>query len=150
MIVHAPAPDAGAGAARAASWPPAPRRPSRVVVWGAPGMTNVIGRPVALAMSRTSLRTAGRQHIRTGANGETPRASLTGRGLRTTLGATFSASGPAGLASASARPWRLPMAQNQVRLDIQRREPFAGGIAFGETGSYERLLGNAHFAIDPA
>jgi len=42
------------------------------------------------------------------------------------------------------------MARNQVRLDIQRREPFAGGVSFGDTGPYERLLGNAHFAIDPA
>lgn len=41
------------------------------------------------------------------------------------------------------------MAQNQVRLDIERREPFAGGGAFGDTGPYERLLGKAHFAIDP-
>src|SRR5262249_7329519 len=46
--------------------------------------------------------------------------------------------------------WRPVMARNQVRLDIQRREPFAGGVSFGETGAYERLLGNAHFAIDPA
>ena len=38
---------------------------------------------------------------------------------------------------------------NQVRLDIQRREPFAGGASFGDTGPYERLLGKAHFAIDP-
>jgi hypothetical protein len=42
------------------------------------------------------------------------------------------------------------MARNQVRLDIERREPFAGGVSFGDTGPYERLLGNAHFAIDPA
>jgi hypothetical protein len=41
------------------------------------------------------------------------------------------------------------MARNQVRLDIQRREPFAVGVSFGDTGPYERLLGSAHFAIDP-
>ena len=41
------------------------------------------------------------------------------------------------------------MARNQVRLDIERREPFAGGGSFGDTGSYERLCGKAHFAIDP-
>ena len=41
------------------------------------------------------------------------------------------------------------MAQNQVRLDIERREPFAGGGSFGNTGPYERLFGKAHFAIDP-
>jgi hypothetical protein len=41
------------------------------------------------------------------------------------------------------------MARNQVRLDIERREPFAGGVSFGDTGPYERLFGKAHFAIDP-
>src|SRR5262249_18632199 len=41
------------------------------------------------------------------------------------------------------------MMRNQVRLDIERREPFAGGGAFGATGPYERLCGKAHFAIDP-
>jgi hypothetical protein len=41
------------------------------------------------------------------------------------------------------------MARNQVRLDIERREPFAGGGSFGNTGPYERLFGQAHFAIDP-
>ncbi|HLF76460.1 MAG TPA: alpha/beta hydrolase domain-containing protein, partial [Dehalococcoidia bacterium] len=41
------------------------------------------------------------------------------------------------------------MPKNQVRLEITRREPFAGGVAFGDTGPYERLLGKAHFAIDP-
>ena len=37
------------------------------------------------------------------------------------------------------------MARNQVRLDIEHREPFAGGGSFGNTGSYERLYGTAHF-----
>jgi hypothetical protein len=41
------------------------------------------------------------------------------------------------------------MARNQVRLDIERREPFAGGGSFGTTGPYERLFGTVHFAIDP-
>jgi len=41
------------------------------------------------------------------------------------------------------------MAQNQVRLDIERREPFAGGGSFGNTGPYERLFGKVYFAIDP-
>src|SRR5207244_2127927 len=36
------------------------------------------------------------------------------------------------------------------RLDIQRREPFAGGKAFGETGPYEKLVGVATFVIDTA
>jgi hypothetical protein len=37
------------------------------------------------------------------------------------------------------------MARNQVRLDIERREPFAGGGSFGNTGPFERLFGTAHF-----
>ena len=41
------------------------------------------------------------------------------------------------------------MARNQVRLELERREPFAGGGSFGDTGPYERLFGKAHFAIDP-
>ncbi len=41
------------------------------------------------------------------------------------------------------------MARNQVRLDIERRELFAGGDSFGDTGPYERLFGKVHFAIDP-
>jgi hypothetical protein len=41
------------------------------------------------------------------------------------------------------------MSRNQVRLEIARCEPFAGGKSFGDRGPYERLLGKAHFAIDP-
>jgi hypothetical protein len=41
------------------------------------------------------------------------------------------------------------MSRNQVRLEITERTPFAGGASFGNTGPYERLLGKAHFAIDP-
>ena len=41
------------------------------------------------------------------------------------------------------------MARNQVRLDIEPREPVAGGGSFGNSGPYERLFGKAHFAIDP-
>jgi alpha/beta hydrolase family protein len=41
------------------------------------------------------------------------------------------------------------MFRNQVRLELTHCEPFAGGISFGDTGPYERLLGKAHFAIDP-
>ncbi len=37
-----------------------------------------------------------------------------------------------------------------VALDIQRREPFAGGASFGKTGPYEKLVGVARFAVDPA
>jgi hypothetical protein len=34
-------------------------------------------------------------------------------------------------------------------LEIRRRVPFAGGAAFGDTGAYEKLVGVAHFAVDP-
>jgi len=34
-------------------------------------------------------------------------------------------------------------------LEILRREPFAGGADFGETGPYEKLAGIARFAVDP-
>jgi hypothetical protein len=37
-----------------------------------------------------------------------------------------------------------------VKLDIHRREPFAGGMTFGDTGPYEVLIGVARYAIDPA
>src|SRR5262245_31073874 len=37
-----------------------------------------------------------------------------------------------------------------VALDIHRREPFAVGKDFGETGPYEKLVGVARFAVDPA
>ncbi len=38
---------------------------------------------------------------------------------------------------------------NQISLDIQRRRPFADGGAFGDVGAYERLDGQAKFAVDP-
>ncbi len=36
-----------------------------------------------------------------------------------------------------------------VALDILRREPFAEGHAFGDTGPYEKITAIARFAIDP-
>ena len=39
---------------------------------------------------------------------------------------------------------------NQIRLEIERKEPFAGGVEFGSSGPYERLLGKVYFAIDPS
>ena len=38
---------------------------------------------------------------------------------------------------------------NQISLDIQRHRPFADGFAFGDVGAYERLDGQAKFAVDP-
>ena len=42
------------------------------------------------------------------------------------------------------------MARNQVGIAIERREPFAGGREFGDTGAYEWLAGKVSYAIDPA
>jgi hypothetical protein len=41
------------------------------------------------------------------------------------------------------------MPRNQVRIDIERRQPFAGGQEFGDTGAYEWLAGKVYYAIDP-
>src|SRR5262249_45617924 len=38
---------------------------------------------------------------------------------------------------------------NLIELRIAERGPFAGGHEFGAAGAYERLVGRAHFAIDP-
>jgi hypothetical protein len=35
------------------------------------------------------------------------------------------------------------------RLEVIERTPFAGGVAFGPVGSYERIKGRLHFALDP-
>jgi hypothetical protein len=37
----------------------------------------------------------------------------------------------------------------EVRIDILRREAFASGHAFGDTGPYERIDARAHIALDP-
>jgi hypothetical protein len=37
-----------------------------------------------------------------------------------------------------------------VSIEIRRREPFAGGAAFGAAGPYERVSGVVRFAVDPA
>ncbi len=38
---------------------------------------------------------------------------------------------------------------NLIEIKISERGPFAGGHEFGSSGAYERLVGRAHFAIDP-
>jgi hypothetical protein len=43
-----------------------------------------------------------------------------------------------------------PVAAECIELRIIKREPFAGGKEFGDTGAYERIIGVAKFAIDPA
>ena len=47
------------------------------------------------------------------------------------------------------------LAASDVRAELQsfailHREPFAEGAAFGATGPYEKIIGVARFAIDPA
>src|SRR5579871_944110 len=34
-------------------------------------------------------------------------------------------------------------------LEVLTREPFAGGMAFGEAGPYEKVVAVARFAVDP-
>jgi Alpha/beta hydrolase domain len=41
------------------------------------------------------------------------------------------------------------MPRNQIRIEFTSKTSFAGGVSFGNTGPYERLLGMASFAIDP-
>jgi hypothetical protein len=55
------------------------------------------------------------------------------------------------IASACLLPGLAPVScrAELVSLEIYRREPFAGGAAFGDTGPYEKLVGVAHFAVDP-
>ena len=36
-----------------------------------------------------------------------------------------------------------------VRLEVTTREPYAGGQSFGATGSYEKVAGRLHLAVDP-
>jgi Alpha/beta hydrolase domain len=36
------------------------------------------------------------------------------------------------------------------KIEVLERTPFAAGAAFGESGSYEKLRGIAHFAVDPS
>jgi hypothetical protein len=43
-----------------------------------------------------------------------------------------------------------PPARAELRsLEILKREPFAGGMAFGDVGPYEKIVGIARFAVDP-
>ncbi|MDD9983032.1 MAG: hypothetical protein OXU81_17035, partial [Gammaproteobacteria bacterium] len=39
--------------------------------------------------------------------------------------------------------------EGSLELQIARREPFADGHPFEDAGPYERLVGRAHFAVDP-
>ena len=41
------------------------------------------------------------------------------------------------------------MAKNQVRIEIDQTQAFAGGVSFGDTGPYEWLRGKVFYATDP-
>src|SRR5581483_668723 len=43
----------------------------------------------------------------------------------------------------------IPARAELVRLDIRHRAPYAGGRSFGAVGTYAKLTGVAHFAVDP-
>jgi hypothetical protein len=45
--------------------------------------------------------------------------------------------------------FRSPAQAKVERIEIQSQELFADGMAFGSTGSYEKLRGLAWFALDP-
>src|SRR5712691_1491581 len=45
---------------------------------------------------------------------------------------------------------RLDYMTNRVELFIAERFPFAEGYEFGAVGAYERLIGRAHFTVDPS
>ena len=59
---------------------------------------------------------------------------------------THLASGVLSLASTIAM---VPAEARLVRLDIDSREVIADGMAFGQTGPYEKLTGTAYFEVDP-
>jgi hypothetical protein len=37
-----------------------------------------------------------------------------------------------------------------TRVEVLRREPFAAGQVFGESGPYEKIAGRFHGELDPA
>src|SRR5258705_11557624 len=43
-----------------------------------------------------------------------------------------------------------PARAELVSLEFHQRQPFAGGKSFGKVGPYDRLVGVARFAVDPA
>lgn len=43
-----------------------------------------------------------------------------------------------------------PVHAELVRYEITERVPFANGHSFGEVGPYEKIVGRAYFALDPA
>lgn len=51
--------------------------------------------------------------------------------------------------SGSLAVFAIPSPAEVVRVQIDKREPFANGHRFGRTGSYERLEGRIFFEVDP-
>ena len=45
--------------------------------------------------------------------------------------------------------WMCVASAEVVRVQIDRREPFAEGHVFGASGPYERISGRLHLAVDP-
>lgn len=43
-----------------------------------------------------------------------------------------------------------PVEAAVTRFEIQSREPLAEGMAFGDTGPYERIAGRVYYSLDPA
>jgi len=44
----------------------------------------------------------------------------------------------------------IPALARVERVEIAERRAFAGGLAFGRAGAYERITGRLHYAVDPA
>ena len=51
--------------------------------------------------------------------------------------------------AAASSPADAACAEGVTRIEISRREPFAGGMPFGKTGPYEKLVGKAFVEVDP-
>ncbi len=43
----------------------------------------------------------------------------------------------------------VPTSAQVVRMQVDRREPFAGGKSFGSVGPYEKLVGSLYVEVDP-
>jgi hypothetical protein len=43
----------------------------------------------------------------------------------------------------------VPLDGQVTRMEVDRREPFAGGQSFGDVGPYERLVGSLYLEVDP-
>ncbi|NOX56062.1 MAG: hypothetical protein GXP27_16795 [Planctomycetes bacterium] len=71
---------------------------------------------------------------------KSPNGTRTGRivWVIAAIGCLAWAVGPVGLTRAEV-----------VRIEIRKREPFAGGYAFPRTGPYEKIVGRLYYEVDP-